>query len=103
MKGFQLTFSTLTSRKHPDGERLSDWLMHQAEELGIVGVTLLRAAQGVGRDGKVHSQTFFELADEPLEIVMNVNEEQCDTLLAYLKEEKLGLFYTKIAIEFGTL
>lgn len=103
MNGFQLTFSTLSSRKHPNGDSMSEWLIHTAEELGVVGVTLLKAAKGVGRDGKVHSQNFFELADEPLEIVMNVDETLCTTLLNRLKEENLGIFYTKIAVEFGTL
>ncbi|NCD11974.1 MAG: hypothetical protein EOL93_05440 [Epsilonproteobacteria bacterium] len=103
MKGFQLTFSTLQSRKHPNGEYLSDWLMHMAQTVGIQGITLLKASQGIGRDGKVRSAGFFELADEPIEIIMNVSEETCETLLSTLKEENLGLFYTKIAIEFGTL
>ncbi|KFL34610.1 MULTISPECIES: DUF190 domain-containing protein [unclassified Sulfurospirillum] len=103
MKGFQLVFSTLQSRKHPNGEPISQWLMEIAEKIGIKGITVLHAAQGVGRDGKLHSSNFFELADEPLEIIMNVNETECEKLFALLNEEKLGLFYTKTAIEFGTL
>ncbi len=103
MKGFQLVFSTLQSRKHPSGESISHWLVKTAEALDIKGVTLLNAAQGIGRDGKLHSSSFFELADEPLEIIMNVNEEACETLFALLKNENLGIFYTKTAIEFGTI
>jgi PII-like signaling protein len=103
MKGFQLVFSTLQSRKHPNGERLSHWLVEVAEKIGIKGVTILQATQGIGRDGKLHSSTFFELADEPLEIIMNVSEEECEKLFELLSEEKLGLFYTKTAIEYGTI
>ena len=103
MKGYQLTFSTLQSRKHPSGEYLSHWLIQNAEKLGIQGVTVLHAAQGKGRDGKLHSSGFFELADEPLEIIMYVSEEESEKLFALLSEEKLGLFYTKSAIEFGTV
>ena len=99
MKGFQLVFSTLQSRKHPNGERLSHWLVEVAEKIGIKGVTILQATQGIGRDGKLHSSTFFELADEPLEI----SEEECEKLFALLSEEKLGLFFTKTAIEYGTI
>lgn len=54
MKGFQLVFSTLQSRKHPNGERLSHWLVEVAEKIGIKGVTILQATQGIGRDGKLH-------------------------------------------------
>jgi len=103
MKGFQLVFSTLQSRKHPNGEHISTWLVLVAEQLGIKGVTVLHAAQGVGRDGKLHSATFFELADEPQEIIMNVSEEECKALFELLSHEKLGLFYTKTAIEYGSL
>lgn len=103
MKGFQLVFSTLQNRKHPNGEYISHWLVEVAEKSGIQGVTILNAAQGIGRDGKLHSATFFELAEEPLEIIMNVSEAECEKLFTLLSEEKLGLFYTKSAIEFGTI
>ena len=103
MRGYQLIFSTLQSRKHPNGEYLSHWLMQSAETLGIKGVTILHATQGKGRDGKLHSAGFFELADEPLEIIMNVSEEESEKLFVLLSQEKLGLFYTKSAIEFGTV
>ena len=103
MKGFQLIFSTLQSRKHPNGEHISQWLVNMSEKIGIKGVTILNASQGIGRDGKLHSSTFFELADEPLEIIMNVSEAESEKLFTLLGEEKLGLFYTKIATEYGTI
>jgi PII-like signaling protein len=103
MKGVQLVFSTLQSRKHPNGEHLSAWLVLTAEKLGIKGITVLHASQGVGRDGKLHSASFFELADEPIEIIMNVSEEKSQALFALLETEKLGLFYTKTDIEYGTI
>ena len=103
MKGFQLVFSTLQNRKHPNGEHISHWLVETAEKNGIKGVTILNASQGIGRDGKLHASTFFELAEEPLEVIMNVTEAECEKLFALLSEEKLGLFYTKTAIEFGTI
>lgn len=103
MKGFQLIFSTLQSRKHPNGEYISQWLVNMSEKIGIKGVTILNASQGIGRDGKLHSSTFFELADEPLEIIMNVSEAESEKLFTLLSEEKLGLFYTKIATEYGTV
>ncbi|ATB70675.1 hypothetical protein SJPD1_2581 [Sulfurospirillum diekertiae] len=103
MKGFQLIFSTLQSRKHPNGEHISQWLVNMSEKIGIKGVTILNASQGIGRDGKLHSSTFFELADEPLEIIMNVSEAESEELFTLLNEEKLGLFYTKIATEYGTV
>lgn len=103
MKGYQLIFSTLQSREHPNGERISNWLMNVSEKIGIKGVTVLHASKGIGRDGKLHSSTFFELADEPLEVIMNISEEECEKLFTLLNKEKIGLFYTKSAIEYGTV
>jgi len=103
MKGFQLIFSTLQSRKHPSGSSISHWLVEVAEKLGIKGVTILNATQGIGRDGKLHSSNFFELADEPQEIIMNVSETESEKLFELLSKEQLGLFYTKTAIEYGTI
>lgn len=103
MKGYQLIFSTLQGRKHPQGKELSQWLIEEATTLGIHGATSIHASEGIGRDGKRHSAHFFELTDEPIEIIFNVTEEQCHTLFTFLKKENLGLFYTKTAIEFGTL
>ena len=103
MKGFQLIFSTLHNRKHTNGENLVEWLEKNAQKLGIQGITIINVSQGGGRDGKVHSASFFELADQPIEVIMNVSEEECAKLFAFLAEEKQGIFYTKTAIEFGTI
>ena len=103
MKGYQLTFSTLQGRKHPSGDEISQWLLKTATSLGIQGVTIIHASEGIGRDGKRHSAHFFELTDEPIEVILNVSEEKCNALFNLLEEEKLGFFYTKTAIEFGTI
>lgn len=46
---------------------------------------------------------FFELADQPLEAVMNLSEEECERLFERLEALKMGVFYTKIPIEYGIL
>lgn len=103
MKGFQLIFSTLQNRKHTNGDNLVEWLEKSAMKLGIQGVTVINASGGIGRDGKLHSASFFELSDQPIEVIMNVSEEECAKLFAFLAEEKQGIFYTKSAIEYGTM
>ena len=42
--------------------------------------------------GNCTSSTFFELAEEPLEVIMNVTEMECEKLFALLSEEKVGAF-----------
>lgn len=103
MKGFQLIFSTLHNREHTNGENLVEWLKQSAEKFGIQGITVINASQGIGRDGKVYSASFFELAEQPIEVIMNVSEEECATFFAFLAEEKQNIFYTKSSIEYGTI
>lgn len=100
--GYQLTFFTLQSRRHK-GLNMADWLEEIANEIGIHGVTVINASKGIGHDGIWHSATFFELADQPLEIMMIVDEEAYTKLFDHLRSEALNLFYTKTAIEYGTI
>lgn len=100
--GSQLTFFTLRSRRH-NGQYISDWLPKLAEQAGIHGVTIADATKGLGHDGKWHSASFFEITDQPIEIIMITDEESCTQFFALLESEKPNLFYTKTAIEYGTI
>jgi uncharacterized protein len=102
MNGFQITFFTQQDRR-VHGQPVGEWLIKLTRELGLQGATLQAAEEGVGRSGKVHSARFFELADQPIEVVMIVTQEQAERLLTRLKSEKLRLFYVKIPVEFGTI
>lgn len=57
--------------------------------------------EGVGRDGKLHSAHFIELADQPIEITMVVTEEQSEKIFEALERDQANLFYVKAAVEFG--
>lgn len=100
MQGHQLTFFTQQDRSH-SGLPLGEWLLQEARRLGLSGATLIAAAQGFGHDGKLHSARFFELADQPMMVMMALSEADVERLFQRLREEKLDVFYTKTAIEFG--
>ncbi|MCX6077318.1 MAG: DUF190 domain-containing protein [Campylobacterales bacterium] len=100
--GYQLTFFTLQSRRH-DGMNIVNWLEEIAKQSGIHGVTVVNASKGIGHDGIWHSSSFFELADQPLEIMMISDEEAYTKLFDRLQVEAPNLFYTKTAIEYGTI
>jgi PII-like signaling protein len=102
MNGYQLTFYTQQDRR-VHGKPIGEWLVNLTRELGLHGATLQAAAEGVGRSGKVHSARFFELADQPIEMVTIVTGEEADRLFAALKSEGLQLFYVKVPVEFGTI
>jgi PII-like signaling protein len=103
MNGYQLTFYTEQSRTHHD-KPVGDWLLELVKSMKIGGATLSNAVAGVGRDQKLHSAHFFDLADQPVEVTVIATEEGCTQLLEHLNaQENLNLFYVKIPAEFGSI
>jgi len=100
MQGFQLTFFTQQDRRH-GALPLGEWLIQEARKLGVAGATMIAATEGFGHDGRLHSAHFFELADQPLEIVLAISEQDAARLFDRLRDEKINIFYVKIPIEFG--
>lgn len=102
MKGYQLTFFTQQDRRHRH-EPLAEWLLLAARDLGIGGATIIPASEGYGHDRRIHSAHFFELADQPQEVLMAVSDDECERLFDLLKNEGVYLFYMKSPVEFGVL
>lgn len=101
MRGFQITFFTRLDKKHGN-TMLSEWLMLAARDLGIRGATIFAASEGFGRDKKIHAGHFFELGDQPQEIVITATEEETSQLFALIESENITLSYIKMPVEFGT-
>lgn len=102
MNGYQITFFTQQDKTH-HGKLLGEWLIHLAKEMGLRGATLMSGVEGFGHHRRIHSARFFELADQPVEVVMAVSEEESERLFGRLRGEGVHLFYVKTPIEFGTL
>lgn len=100
MQGFQLTFFTQQNRKH-GRLPLGEWLVQEARKLGIDGATMSAASEGFGHGHKLHSAHFFELADQPIEVMMALSAADAEKFFQRLREEKINVFYVKIPIEFG--
>jgi uncharacterized protein len=102
MNGFQITFFTQQDRRH-HGKPLADWLVHLAMEIGLRGATLISGKESFGHDRRIHSARFFELADQPQEILITATEQETQKLFERLTSEGVHLFYVKTPVEFGTL
>ncbi|CAB3762665.1 DUF190 domain-containing protein [Paraburkholderia humisilvae] len=102
MDGYQITFFTQQDRRH-HGKPVGDWLVRLAREMGLCGATLIAGAEGIGHHHRIHSARFFELADQPLSVVMAVSAEEADRLFERLRAEGVHLFYVKIPVEYGVL
>lgn len=102
MNGYQITFFTQQDHRHK-GKPIGDWLVHLAQELGLRGATMIPGGEGFGHHRRIHSAHFFELADQPQEVVMAVTEDEAQRLFERLRAEDVHLFYVKAPVEFGTL
>ncbi|MBI4995554.1 MAG: DUF190 domain-containing protein, partial [Rhodocyclales bacterium] len=58
---------------------------------------------GFGQHGRLHSARFFELADQPQEVVMAATADETARLFERLQLEGVHLFYVKTPVEFGVL
>lgn len=102
MKGYQITFFTQQDHRHQH-KPVAEWLLLAARDLGLRGATVFAGSGGFGQDRRIHSAHFFELADQPQEVVMAVSEEEAERLFQLLEKEGLRLFYVKTAVEFGVV
>jgi PII-like signaling protein len=86
MRGINLKLFVTEVQRH-NGMLLYEWLLEQAKKMGIPGGSVWRAVAGYGRHGKLHEQTFFELAgDMPLELEFILSEAEADTLIMLVQK-----------------
>ncbi|HET9576859.1 MAG TPA: DUF190 domain-containing protein [Usitatibacter sp.] len=102
MNGYQVSFITVQAHRHA-GRPVGEWLLQLAMEMGLRGATLIPASEGFGKHRRIHSAHFFELADQPVEVVMAVTEEESQRLFERLRREGVHLFYVKSPVEFGEI
>ncbi|HTD29474.1 MAG TPA: DUF190 domain-containing protein [Xanthomonadaceae bacterium] len=86
------------------GILMYEWLLENAKKNGVHGGSAFRAIAGYGRHGHLHEQHFFELAGD-LTVVVEflLTTDEADAMIARLRQEKIGVFHTRAAVEFGLL
>ena len=102
MNGYQITFFTHQDRRFK-GKQIGEWLLQLVKELGLRGASLHAGGESFARGGRMHSAHFFELADQPVEVLIAVTTEEAARLFDRLKAEGVHLFYVKTPVEFGVL
>ncbi len=102
MKGYQLTFYTEQSRRH-GRQTVVDWLLAQAKHAGIQGATVISATEGISHAGVHHAARFFELTDQPMQVIFAVTEIEAQLMFDAIRRENVHVFYTRCPIEFGML
>ena len=83
---------------------LWEWLLEQANQLGIRGGSAFRAMAGFGRHRVLHEDHFFELAGTlTIEVEFIVTEDEAKQLLELVRGEDVRVFYALIPARFGVL
>ena len=102
MADVMLRLFTEEDHKH-NGKLVYEWLLETGRQLGIPGGSAFRALAGFGHHGRMHEDTFFELAGKlPVEVMFAASDDQVDALLARITAEGLHLFYIRTPAQTGT-
>ena len=81
-----------------------EWLLEEANKLGIRGGSAFKAMAGFGRHHMLHEARFFELAGQlAIEVEFIVTAEEAQKLLALLQKEKVRLFYASMPAHFDVI
>ena len=103
MKGEFLRFYVHEGHRHHH-HLVWEWLLQEANKLGIRGGSAFKAMAGFGRHHVLHEAHFFELAGTlAVEIEFIVTDEEAQRLLALIHKEKIRLFYALIPARFGVI
>jgi len=103
MKGSFLRLYVHEGQRH-HGRLVWEWLLVQANELGVHGGSAFRAMAGFGKHHKLSEAKFFELAGSlAVEVEFIVTDEEAQQLLNLIHHEHISLFYARIPACFGVI
>jgi len=103
MQGSFLRFYVHEGQRH-QRRLLWEWLLEEANSLGIRGGSAFRAMAGFGRHHVLHESTFFELAGTlTVEVEFIVSDEEAHKLLQRVQTEGIRVFYACVPALFGVI
>ena len=86
------------------GRLFWEWLLEQANQLGVRGGSAFRAMAGFGRRHQLHEDHFFELAGTlTIEVEFIVNDDEARQLIELVQREKARVFYAQVPARFGVI
>ena len=86
------------------GQLAWEWLLKQANALGIRGGSAFRAVGGFGQHHVLHEERFFELAGTvTVEVEFIVTDDEAAQLLERVAREGLRIFYARTPAHFGVI
>ena len=96
-----LTFY-VSEKQHHAGMPLYEWLLEEARGMGVHGGSAFRAIAGFGRHGKMHEETFFELAGElAMKVEFILEDALAEQLLGRGRAQNMDVFYVRQPVQSG--
>lgn len=103
MQGSFLRFYVDEGDRHR-GSLVWEWLLVQANKMGIRGGSAFKAMAGFGRHHVLHEFKFFELAGSlAIEVEFIVTDDEAAQLIGLVEREGIRVFYARIPAQFGVL
>jgi PII-like signaling protein len=94
----------VSEKQHKADMPVYEWLLEEAKSLGVPGGSAFRAIAGFGRHGKMHEDTFFELAGElAIKVEFVVDDMLADQLLDRIHSSNMNIYYLKQKVEAGII
>ena len=94
----------VSEKQHHDGKPLYEWLLEEARTMGVHGGSAFRAIAGFGRHGRLHEETFFELAGElAVKVEFILENVLADKLLDGLRARNIKVFYVRHEVNSGVI
>jgi hypothetical protein len=102
MNGYMLAFYVHENHKH-NGVLTWQWLLQEAQKLGVGGGTAYQASAGYGRHRVLHIDQFFGAGVICIKIEFLVSATEKARLVELLAREKMDLFFSESDARFGMI
>ncbi|EKF76076.1 hypothetical protein A11A3_01240 [Alcanivorax hongdengensis A-11-3] len=100
--GYEVIFIAPQNRRH-EGKLVTDRVIEEAEKLGLHRVTKRSDLEGTGHSGHTHAAHFFELADQPIELIYLLDDATADKLITAVDAAGIPVFCVQWQAAFGEL
>ena len=96
-----LSFYTSEKQHHSDMP-LYEWLLEEARAMGVHGGSAFRAIAGFGRHGRMHEDTFFELAGElAVKVEFVVDDVTAEKFIDKIRQLNMNVYYLYQRVDDG--
>ena len=92
----------ISEKQHHSDMLLYEWLLEEARTMGVRGGSAFRAIAGFGRHGRMHEDTFFELAGElAVKVEFVLDDVLAERLIEKIRRLNMDVYYLKQTAEDG--